>query len=544
MGSRAARIAAAILTVAALAVFVGNIDRPLANPDEGRYSEIAREMAAGGDWVTPRLNGIKYFEKPPLQYWASAASMRLFGETEFAARLYTGLAGLGTLLAVGWTVARLGRSGEGAAAVVALAGSPYFLTLAGVVTLDMGLTLWTTATLCAWMLAEAADDPRRRRRWMLAAWAATALAVLSKGLVGLVLPAAAVALLCVVRRDFHPLVRLEWVRGPLVFLAIAAPWFIAVSSANAEFARFFFVHEHFERFTASGHRRGEPWWYFLPVCALGLLPWLFVLPSAARHAWRTEDPRLSAPLRLALLWGAFVLVFFSLSRSKLPTYILPAFPAFAMVIGHYLAQAPTRALAMRTWPVAVAGIVLAALAWRLPGTARDEWTQGLYTAAQPWALAGAAGVFTASAAGAFLLWRGRRWAGITLVALSGVLLVGGVLRGYERLTPRQSGVDIAERIRPLLTPDTRLYSVGMYDQTVPFYLRRTVTLVDYVDEFKTGLAAAPHLQLVGPAFDADWLRPGGALAIMQPHFYESMRERGLPMQVLHQDPRRILVRKP
>src|SRR5258706_2903174 len=165
------------------AAAIDNLARPLANPDEGRYSEISREMAASGDWVTPRLNGIKYFEKPPLQYWASAAAFKALGNGEFAARLYVGLAGLAAALMLGFTALRLGGSDFSLAAITALVSSPYFLWLAGIVTLDIGLTLWTTATFCAWLLAESSrEGSPGRLRWMLAAWAAMALAVLSKGL--------------------------------------------------------------------------------------------------------------------------------------------------------------------------------------------------------------------------------------------------------------------------------------------------------------------------------------------------------------------------
>src|SRR5665213_454617 len=268
---RASRAALVILVLAALAGGVDNLGRPLANPDEGRYSEISREMALSTDWVTPRLNGIKYFEKPPLQYWASAVSMRLFGVNEPAARLYVFLCGLATLLTAGFTAWRLGVRESGLAAMLALVASPYFMALGGIVTLDMGLTLWTTATLCAFLLAErsaAAGESRARHRgWMAACWAAMALAVLSKGLVGIVFAGAAVFFQCVLQRDLGAVRRLGWAYGVPIFAVIAAPWFIAVSRANPEFAHFFFVHEHFERFLTTEHRRVEPWWFFIPIVA-------------------------------------------------------------------------------------------------------------------------------------------------------------------------------------------------------------------------------------------------------------------------------------
>src|SRR5579859_6815713 len=536
----------ALLAVVGLVVALDNMERPLANPDEGRYSEISREMAESGDWVTPRLNGIKYFEKPPLQYWATAAAFEVFGKNEFAARLYVLACGLGTILVVGFTALRLWNPEVALASMLALVASPYFLALGGIVTLDMGLTLWTTLTLCAFLLAEKRRGERvAHRRWMLVAWAAMALAVLSKGLVGIVFPVAAIGLQALVRRDFSFLWRLEHRRGVVLFLAMAAPWFILVSRANPEFNEFFFFHEHFSRFLTKTHRRVEPWWYFVPIVIFGFLPWLFALPSAIAHAWKSDRLRDLQPLRLALLWSAFIVVFFSASGSKLPAYVLPVFPPLALALGAYLAAADTRKLARFAALGMPLGLAIGWFAWRYPDTANDAWSRGLYAKAQVWAIAGAVIVFAASAAATGFLARARRWPAIAATAFAGVLLIGCIVEGYKCLTPRQSGYDVAQKLEPFLADSPRLYSVNHYDQTLPFYIGRTLTLVDYGDEFETGLAAEPGRSFTElDAFVADWLRPGSAVAIMQPGIVEKLEARHMPMEVLYRDPRRILVRKP
>jgi 4-amino-4-deoxy-L-arabinose transferase-like glycosyltransferase len=540
------RLALALLAIAALAVGIDNMERPLANPDEGRYSEISREMAASGDWVTPRLNGIKYFEKPPLQYWATAAAFKALGENHYAARLYVGLAGMATILIVGFTAFRVRGIEAAVATVLAIVSCPYFMAMGGIVTLDMGLTLWTTATFCALVLAEEARErPREHRAWMLAAWVAMALAVLSKGLVGIVFPGALLAMHCLLARDFSILRRIEWTRGFPLFLVIAAPWFIAVSHANPEFAQFFFVHEHFDRFLTSEHRRVEPWWYFIPIVVFGFLPWMFALPSAIFHAWRAERGAAFQPYRMALLWCGFIFVFFSGSGSKLPAYVLPLFPVLALVLGRYLVEAPARKLAIWSALILPIAIVLAWVAWHYPETARDAWTLALYRAAQPWAVGAACVLIATSLFATFFLRRGRRWAALIGVALASVLMIEALEDGYEQLTPRQSGYGVAQKMRAVLTPATRVYSVHHYEQTVPFYLGRTVTLVDYLDEFETGMDAEPGRDIRKLAnFPREWLREGDALAIMHPGIFEKLKAQGLPMQVLHQDPRRVLVRKP
>lgn len=535
----------ALLALLALFVGVDNMQRPLAHPDEGRYSEISREMAASGDWVTPRLNGIKYFEKPPLQYWASAAAFRLFGESPFTARIYTALAGLLALAAVGFTARRLAGTGAALLALGVLLSSPYFLGMGGVVTLDMGLTAWATVAVCAFLLA-AAGPPGERRRWMLLAWAGMALAVLSKGLVGIVFPAAAIFLHCLAHRDWRLIARLEWARGGALFLAITVPWFVLVSAANPEFPRFFFVHEHFERFLTKSHRREEPWWYFWPILFAGFLPWMLALVPAAIEGWRREAAAAGFPWRrFALLWSAFILLFFSASGSKLPAYILPVFPVFALVLGDWLARAEPRRL---WWMVAIVApllVIAIAFAWGAPERARNAWTRELYAAARPWIVAGLAVLAVALAGAALRLRAGRKAGALVAIVAASLLFIDFVEDGYERLAPRQSGFQVAETIRREAPPEARVYSVGLYDQTVPFYLGRTVTLVAYVDEFDMGLRLEPGRAIPTlEAFAADWVRPGSAVAIIHPDTYETLSTRGLAMTLLHRDERRILVRKP
>jgi len=540
------RVLLAALAVVAIVVGIDNMERPLANPDEGRYSEISREMAATGDWVTPRLNGLKYFEKPPLQYWASALSFRLLGENEYTARLYIVLAGFSTIALLGFLGKRLWGWDMAIASMMAIACSPYFMALGGIVTLDMGLTLWTTATLFAFIGAEGARDrPATQLRWMLCAWAGMALAVLSKGLVGIIFAGAAVFIVMVMRRDIKVLERLHLIPGLAIFLAIAAPWFVAVSMANDEFAQFFFIHEHFARFLTRAHRRVEPWWYFLPIVAAGFLPWMFAMPAAIAGAWREEEGRDFQPLRISILWAAFVVAFFSASGSKLPTYVLPAFPPLALVLGRYLQLAPERRLALWSGLTIPVALILVVVAYRVPDSAKDAWTRALYEGAMPWAVAAALILLAGAIVTTLLMLRRKRWPALAVAAFAAILLIDCGEEAYEELTPRQSGVGVAEKMKAQMKPGSRLYSVGHYEQTVPFYLQRTLQLFDYEDEFEVGQKAeAQFAKRDLHEFPPEWLRPGDALAIMLPLVYEKMKAQGLPMVVLHADPKRVLVRKP
>ena len=547
MVSRAARIGLLLLALFGIAVGVDGLMRPLGNPDEGRYSEISREMAATGDWITPRLDGIKYFEKPPLQYWATAGIFRVLGEGEFTARLYVAMCAIGTLLLAAYTARRLGTPAERDGTIFALLASPYFMALGTIVTLDMGLTFWTTAAVCAFVLAEQAAQRNSRSAvgWIAFAWAATAFAVLSKGPVGIVFAGALVFFHCVLQRDFSALKRLGWWYGLPLFLAIAVPWFVAVSRANPEFASFFFIHEHVDRFLTNEARRVQPWWFFLPIVALGFLPWTFALPAAIRAAWTSEAGQRFQPLRVGLLWCVFVIAFFSASGSKLPTYVLPVFPILGIVLGRYLATAPTQRLAWCAGLGALLVLPLGIFAWNVANGHHDAWREDLYRDARPWALTMAATYLAGAVAGAVLLRRGRRWTGIAALTFCALFAMDCLEDAYEALSPLQSGLQVSTEMKPWLKPDTRLYSVHHYDQTLPFYIGRTMMLVDYGDEFEMGLISEPWRSITYAAdFPEQWLRPGDAMAIMQPDSFKTFQRQGLPMQVLHQDPRRVLVRKP
>lgn len=542
-----------VLLLALLALFIsldGLGDRKLANPDEGRYSEIAREMAASGDFVTPRLNGLKYFEKPPLQYWATALAFRWFGESEFTARLYTALCALGCILLTAYCARRVFDEETALLSGLVLLSAPYFAALSEIVTLDMGLTFWMTVSLTSYLIAQRTGNDRSRTRWLVLAWAGMAGAVLSKGLIGLVFPAGAIFLYGLLERDFGRWKRLGWWPGVPVFLALVMPWFILVSQANPEFLHFFFIHEHFERFTSAAHRRVEPWWFFLPILFAGVLPWAVSLLPAIRRAWRRAPQldmagRTFAPLRLVVIYALFILAFFSASGSKLPAYILPFFPVLALVLGAYVRQVESRQLAWMVLPVAPVGAYGAWWAWHEPARrAGVEATRLLYQSMSSWVVAASAVIALAALVGFLLLRVERKWSGVLVLSLGTMVGIELIERGYEEISPLQSAATLADSIRREAGPDTRVYSVKHYEQALPFYLKKTVTLVEYVDEFELGQRAEPGKSMASIAdLPAAWASPGEAVAIIQPFRLDEMKALGLAFKVIHQDPRRLALKK-
>jgi len=543
--SRTALLAALLALAAAWFGTLG--ERRLIKPDEGRYGEIPREMVASGDWLTPRLNDIKYFEKPPLQYWATAAAYSVFGVSEWAARLWGALTGFAGVLLAFFAGRRLYGEAAGFAAAAVLASAALYAVMSQVATLDMSTAFFLSLAVFATLHAQFdGTPPRAQRAWMLAGWAAMALATLSKGLIGFVLPMGAVGLYVLWQRDFGLLKRLHILPGTALFLAIAAPWFLAVSAANPEFARFFFVHEHFERFLTTQHERKGPLWYFVPVLLLGFLPWL---PSLAGGVWRAaRRPEAGGflPARFLLAWCAVVFAFFSVSGSKLPPYILPIFPALAVLAGAQLAGASRGMLAGQAALATLLGLALLAvlgLAGATPAWVRSGEHLAAY---RPWLLAAAAALALPASAAAWLGWRGRRLASVFALAAGGFACALLTLLGHGTLAPLYSAHDVVERARPALPPDARFYAVNQYDHTLPFYLGRTVTMVGQPEELRVPVTWEPQKYLadVG-AFAAAWREPGAACAAFAPADYEAIRAaHGLEARVIASGPRWLIACKP
>ncbi|MBI2960496.1 MAG: glycosyltransferase family 39 protein [Betaproteobacteria bacterium] len=538
------------LAVLALAWF-GNLgERKLIRADEGRYAEIAREMVATGDWLTPRLNGYKYFEKPALQHWATAASFSLFGVRDWSARLWPALTGFLAILLVYFAGNRLFAPPVGLYSAAVLSSCFLFVMLGHMLTLDMGVAFFLSASVLALLMAQRDDAAlAERRNWMLAAWAAAALAVLSKGLIGIVLPAAAVALYVLVQRDWRLLLRLEGAAGGALFLAIAAPWFIQVSQANPEFFRYFFIYEHFERFLTTAHGRYQPIWYFVPVLLAGLLPWTISLFPALARGWRTSGSGRFQPARFLVVWSAAVFAFFSASSSKMPSYILPIVPALALLIGLYLARNARGVSAVaiaQAIAVAVAGAGAAAWSPNALKFADTALPAELLARYVPWLAWAAIFLFAGSALAAGLWWRQRATLGALALAAGGLAFAQLAVTGHGQLSPAYSAYHIVESARPHLKPDAPFYAVDTFDHSLPFYLGRTVTMVAYKDELAASIGWEPDRFLPDLAsFARAWQADGEAFAVFPRGDFESLRRSlGIPMQVIAIDARRVMVKKP
>lgn len=500
--------------------------RPLFEPDEGRYAEIPREMQVSGDWVTPRLNGFKYFEKPALQYWATAAVYSVFGQHEWSSRLWSSaLAFLCVPLTFLFARRIYGSESIATAAAAALAVNPYFVAVGQLNLLDSGLCFFLTGAVFAFLIAgEEPTGSRSERRWMIVAALSMALAVLSKGPVALALAGMTVVLHALITRSYRPLRRWHLLYTVPLFLAVCVPWFVAVSLRNPEFPAFFFIHEHLARYLTDVHERIEPWWFFIPCVLIATLPWLGSLGRYLRSVGRSN----STVTFLTIFCGV-VFVFFSASHSKLPPYVLPMMPALAVLLAPHIVSA---ARAARIFAVLVAVLAIGLCIWvvrdgHVPAPSMVAWT--------------AVAIVIAAIAALISSRVTRAW---VPAALGSILAVQALLMAFASFPPAQSSKALLANARPFIGPHTELFSIDQYRQSVPPYLGRKVRLVRYQGELEFGIEHASGSDYFIPslAMFADiWTNSTDALAFVDPDVMDAVKATNIPFHLRAYDGRSFVI---
>lgn len=530
-------------------LWFGTLDyRHLIPSDEGRYAEISREMLVTGDWVTPRYNGYKYFEKPPLQIWATATAFNLFGIGEWQARLWTALTGFLTILFIGFTGARIYNARAGWIAALVLASSPMWVIGGHINSLDMGLSAFLVAALCSLLLAQTSSLKSNTRNWMWACWAFMGLATLSKGVIGLAIPGMVFVVYSITAWDWKIWKRLYIVSGTILFLAITAPWFVLVAQRNPEFLEFFFIHEHLQRFTQTAHSRTGPIYFFIPLLILGFLPWVAQIPGAIWQAWQERNRQFSSGWLLTC-WFAVILGFFSLSQSKLPGYIIPIFPALALIVGNRLDSNLGFSNSLRlSWKLQTAFFALLGIAGfffldQVSKQARPDEIEA-YAEYTYWIIAALIALIIFSLL-ALIQSKRSGLASMTSFASGFFLcaLIAGT--GHETLGRAVSGIDLVEKVKASIPEKVNFYSVRILDHTVPFYLGKTMVMVEFPDELEFGVKQEPQLWLPTlDAFIARWTEDQTAYALMVPEQFIELEKLNAPMQVVGRDSRRVIVKHP
>jgi 4-amino-4-deoxy-L-arabinose transferase-like glycosyltransferase len=473
--------------LSAFVLFARLGEPPLIAPDEGRNAEVAREMYRSGAWLVPTYDGLVYLDKPAFYFKAVALSFRMLGETQLAARLPSALFGFALLIAVFLFCRHVYDEPTAATAVLTVATAPLYIAFSRAVIFDMTLAFFVCSAVFACYLAEEADGSARRR-WYLAGALASGVATLVKGPVGFIVPTLVVAIFNRLEGRKGAMRRFFALRNWAVFLAVVLPWFVGLSILRPDFPYYGIVEESLARFATSEFHRTAPFYFFAVVVAGGSLAWSLLFPESMVAAWRSRT-RLSRADRLFVVWAVVVVVFFSLSQSKLPGYILTAIIALGVLTGRLFAAAfrdarrTAGAIVLRG---TVALLLLSAVAGALlgivvldPGAlgasflarhpAQDPYMPGL-----PLVALSLAGVAILAALGRWL--SSPRIAFVAFLSLP--LLFISV--NFDLLTTyahRHSSRRLAESIPGTLPPDTEIACLRCLPNGLPFYLRRLVTVV-------------------------------------------------------------------
>ncbi len=332
-----------LILIAAFVMFFNLGGIPLLDPDEPVYAETAKEMLRHNDFVSPRIYGEYWYDKPPMYYWLVAASFKLFGVNEFASRFPSAVLAILGALYVYSSSSRLFGARAGLASALILVTSIEYFYLGKAAVTDITLNFFLTVALLAFL----------EKRYYLF-YICVGLATVTKGPVGFLFPGAIIFIYMLLTRSFSLLREMKIPAGIVLFALFGLPWYIAmyVIHGNA-FVDTFLGFHNLVRFTSPEHPEGVLWYYFIPVLILGFLPWTAVMIQAVWAALTDSRPQHGRPLLFLVIWAAFIFLFFTVSRTKLVSYILPTYPPLAMIVGWYLDRLIDRRRNARpfAWPI-------------------------------------------------------------------------------------------------------------------------------------------------------------------------------------------------
>lgn len=487
-------------------LFLGT--RPLSVPDEGRYAEIPREMLVLRDFVTPHLNGIKYFEKPPLFYWLQAGAIKAFNPliiqteqvlnrskknhylapiSEWTVRLPNAIVALLGCLLVYASGRILFERRAGLLSAVILASSLLYFALARMVTLDMTLSICLSGSLLAFLVAANQSPSLGRRFLFYSTYLFAGLAVLTKGLIGILFPTMIIGLWVLLSNQWRLLMHCYLPSGILLFLLIVLPWHILVQSRNPEFFQFYFIDQQFLRYSTLIAQRYQPDWFFIPIFIAGFLPWVCFLPQAIVNHFPKNWQQFKEKNNciFLLLWVGIIFIFFSFSHSKLIPYILPIFPALALLTGHYLSTHWQRNRDIK-W-----GYIAIPLVWLGLGgigivCIENDASILLSQTARLFLITGyTVFLLNSLVVSCFALQKKSKMAFATL-AIGTVISFLIVSIGIPQIDTR-SIRPLVVVLKPLLKPGDTVVAYHDYYQDLPFYLNQQVFTVNVGGELTFGM---------------------------------------------------------
>lgn len=529
--------------------------RPLMVPDEGRYAEIPREMVESGDYLTPRLNYLKYFEKPPLFYWMEAAAIKIFGLNEWPLRAMVAITALLGCLMLYLAGLKLYDRRTGILACFMLASSLLYAHMARFIITDMPLTLWLTVALLLFILGTRAPS-KKQRYYFWGMYACAALAVLSKGLVGVVLPGLVIFIWICATNQWRQLKTYCLPSGIVLFLLIAAPWHVLMQLKNPEFFHFYFVGQHFLRYFTDYAGRQQEVWFFPTVTLLGFFPWicfllaflfsrrreipmklLDVVPRLVRGiqkkpietslrdpANKSRDDANSNTTLFFILWICTLFIFFCLSKSLLLPYALPLMPPLALLTARYfsLHWKNTSDKIFRNGFFLLAGLgilisvgaLIAVQLNALPSTILLYVTVVLFL------------ISTLGSAIIYARWGIRAAVIALIISISACFITSDV--AYPQVDIR-SIKTLALTLKPRLKPDTEIAVYHDYHQDLPAYLGRRITVVKYTGElvFGTQQEDTRAWMIDENTLWQRWQNKPGMFMIMSLKDYADLQQKGI-----------------
>ena len=477
---------------------------PLLEPDESRYSDIPSLMNQTGDYVTPRLHHVIYLEKPPLAYWATALIFKLFGESDFSSRLFVAICAWGCILLTYWMGRRLADKKTGLYASGVLSTFLFHFLIGKINILDMPMALFVC--LAVWMGYIYLSDSPGRKRWIYLVYLTSALAVLTKGLIGVVFPFVILGIWLILEKRWRDILKLVSPVGILIFFAITLPWIILAQMANSDFLWFFFVQEHFLRYTTKMHGRDNIFLYYIPVVLIGTLPWLAYLWGAMRQGqvrWRGLFRR--SEYRFLLVWIIFVLTFFSISSSKLIPYIGPVFLPLAVIFARIFSMAEkhfSHEQPAVKWvhqiPVVLQSLLFIVALLAPPFLKSLKLGQDLVImiSSNWWFLISlpvAALVLMTFLPGLLQRKRSDYWF-ISICLLGALFFSSLIFPARDFLTPYKSAYLVAQAAKKLIPSDQKLYQFRIALYGIDFYNKIRTPIVDDFGELGFGISKLPETE--------------------------------------------------
>lgn len=477
-----------ILVVAGFFFFYKLGERSLYNPDEGRYAEVAREMVLRNDWVEPRLFNVDYLAKPILFYWLTMVSFKLFGFTEFAARLMPVLFGLMGILATFFFVKRTAGLRPAFFTALILASSFWYMQVSRFMLIDIVFAFFIFSALYAYYIA--VSHRGHKGFFYLVFYVCLGFAFLAKGFACFILTGFPIGLYLVLGAKVkHPSLKRYHIAGILIFLAIISTWLVRITMREPEFLESFVVHDHIKRFTSDDFEHQQPWFFFLLLMPVFCIPWtFFLIPIKNAFSFQPNNRR---DLNLFLLCtGLGILFFFSVSQTKLATYCMPAFPFLCILLGYGWDTLCTRnQLDKKAYLSTFYGIALTMLCG-IGAVAAVLFFERAYSEHYPISRQLAIGgcIISTGSIVCFLLLKRRHLRGVFYVLICAMLLIS--IQVHAALTvivdKNYSSEQLVHEFKKMLNDNDIIYIYGnpnkFYD--LPFYLEREVSLIDLLGELK------------------------------------------------------------